>query len=192
MNFPAHMTVEFNDEDRAALKSAQQAFNDGMAPLNERQRLDRATVISGGLRKSDPLTRALAEQYVSAANLKAKITAAQSEVKELERELNKGGVIVRNRGEAHERLATLKRDVDLDQARLIALHHDTLETPRRKAAIHFREQRAEAAKNAALSEAVARKEQELAAEALDRQAEQIAKARLSKAGRGFNRAGNSQ
>lgn len=190
--FPDWMTIEINDEDRANLASTQQAFAASMQGLTEDQQLARATAVAGGLRETDPFTRSLAQQVVDAAKLSDKIKAAQREVKELERNLNTGGVIVRNRGEAHERLANLKRDIGLDHARLIGVHQDTLDTAQRKAAVHFREQRAQEAKNAALADAVARMEQKLEAAAIERQAEEIAKARLMKRGIRFNRAGDSQ
>lgn len=196
MKFPEHMTVELTPQDRADLARARQNFIASMQNLTEAQQLDRATVIAGGLREADPFTRALAQQLIDASKLRDRIKSAQDGVNGLERELRRAGngpdVNPRWRGAKLSRKDDLIQGIENDHARLIALQDDTFETAQRKAAIQFRGQRAEAAKNAALKEAVVRMEQKLEAEAIERQAEQIAKARLSKSGGSFNRAGDSQ
>jgi hypothetical protein len=192
MNFPAHMTIELDDQDRADLAATRTAFIREMQKLSPAQQVDRATVIAGGLRPADPYTRALAQQVLDGEKLRGRITSAQAELKQLERDLRTGGVVVNERGDAFKRQAALKEGLELDQARLIALHEERHDTAQRKAVVQFRADRAERAKAEALSEAVTRKKAELEAETVDQLAEKIARAQLAKTGRPAPKHGDSQ
>jgi hypothetical protein len=157
-----------------------------MRGLNEAQQLDRAKVIASGLREADPYTRAMAQQLVDADTARGEIGRAQSELENIKTDLRQGGYRPRDpqwRGKALVRQEELERQLELAHVRLIGIAEDGLETAQKKAAVHFRETRAQARRDKALVEAVARQEAKIEAEEIERQAEGIARARRMASGR---------
>jgi hypothetical protein len=80
MKIPAHLTIEIAPDEERQLNATHRAFIAEMEQLTPQQRLARATVIAGGIRKRDPLTRALAQQLVDVDRLNSEAKAAQEEI----------------------------------------------------------------------------------------------------------------
>jgi hypothetical protein len=194
MNLPEHMIIELNSQDEADLSAARAKFVADMHVLTDAQKLDRAAVIAGGLREADPLTRAMAQQVVDAAKARTKIEGLQAELKAVEAELKDSSYRREGwRGEVLTRKEALTTELEHTHARLLGIAEADFTTARRKAAVHFRNARAAAAKNAAFNEAIARAEAKLEAEELAAKAEGVAKARRYGLGKAPERsAGNSQ
>jgi hypothetical protein len=195
MRLPAHFNLTLSPDDRADLYTAHQAFLRSMQSLSYDEQLRRARVTASGIRESDPYTKALARQFVDGAEAKAKILRLQNDLKGVERELKEGGYRPKDphwRGAALERKEALQSEIELTHARLLAVAEDKLETAQKKAAVEFRERRQQAAKTAALKNAIATEEARLEAEAIQRQAAAIARSRRMNAGGTDRSAGESQ
>ena len=186
MKLPEHMTITLDDQDKADLRAAQTSFQKSMAGLSGKEQLARARVIAGGIREADPFTRAMAKQVVDAAAHRSEIETLKAELAQTERDLRVGGYKPRDphwRGKALQRQEDLRARIGHAHARLVGIAEDTLATAQKKAAVHFRQARQQAAHAAAVKEAIARAEARLDAEAIDRQAEAIAKSRRMASGR---------
>ena len=195
MNFPAHFNLQLDEQDKADLADAQSTFVASMQGLSEEEQVRRARVTASGIRESDPFTRALARQVVDAADTRAKIVRLQDDLRTVEADLRHGGHRPKNphwRGEALERKEALQREMEQSHARLIGLAEEDFAPAQRKAALHFRERRQQAAKTAAFKEAIAVEEARLEAEDLQRRAAEIARARRMNAGKSGRDAGESQ
>ena len=196
MKLPEHMTIELGPNDKADLNAARRAFIGSMQKLTPEQQLARAQVLSSGIRESDPYTRALAKQVVDGDTARKDIENYRKELAEVERDLRQGGYRPRDpdwRGKALVRQEELQRSIEHAHARLIGIAEDTHATAQKKAAVHFREARQRAAEAAALSEAIARQEAKLDADAIEARAEAIVRGRRLAGGRPTPRnAGESQ
>jgi hypothetical protein len=195
MKLPAYLTITLSANDKAALADAHRAFVSSMRGLTEDQQLARAKVLAAGVRESDPYTRALARQMVDADKARTDVQRADAELERIKADLRTGGYRPREpqwRGAALLRQEELERERENAYARFVGIMEDTLETAQKKGAVHFREARARAETDKALGEAVARQEAKIEAEAIERQAEGIARARRMASGRSSGADGESR
>ena len=172
------MTISPND--RADIAATRRAFIGMMQKLTPKQQSDRAQVIASGIRRADPLTRALAQQLVDVEKVRSAITAKERELAQIEQEVAQGGHRPRDpdwKGRLLARKSDLERGIKIDHAHGLALMEDPLTSAEREAAELFREQRAAAAKTQRIQEAVARKTAEADEADIDALADSIVSAR---------------
>jgi hypothetical protein len=150
------------DADRADLKAAKDTFFNMMSKLTPDQQLARAEVLAAGMRETDPLTRALAQQVVDGHKLRSSIEAHHRELDDLD------GVNLNEyrpkepdfKGRVLSRRHAVEQLIARDMVEVVKLSEDKLEGPQRKAAEYFRELRQRNSRQAAIAEAIARKQAE--------------------------------
>jgi hypothetical protein len=146
--------IEIAPAEERQLDAVRREFIATMQQLTPKQQLARATVIAGGVRKSDPLTRALAQQLVDVDQLNREADAAQSEIDEINatrrlKGYDPGPAMVARRVALEEQIAQAR-------ARQIGILENDLTSARQKAVVAFREATARRDKEQRLAEAVAR------------------------------------
>jgi hypothetical protein len=147
-----------------------------MRGLTPRQQSDRARVLASGIRRSDPLTRALAQQVVDFEGIRDRIDSTQKEIEEIDRDVATGGYRPRDpdwKGRALTRKADLERELKMEHARALDLREDPLSRAEAEFAEHFRAERAAEVRNARIRDAVARKEAEADQADIDALADRI-------------------
>jgi hypothetical protein len=185
--------MEITPQERAKMQLVRNEFVKMMNRLTPQQQSDRAQVIASGIRRADPLTRALAEQFVKFERIRDGITAKEKQIEEIERDVATGGYRPRDpewKGRALTRKADLETEIKMDHARAFALREDPLRKPEREAVEQFRAEQAAAARNERINEAVARKTAEAEQADIDALADRIVSGR--RADRGIRTNGDAQ
>jgi hypothetical protein len=189
MNLPEYQTIEVTADEERQLDGIHRQFLADMAQLTPELRSARASVLAGGIRKSNPLTRALAQQMVDVEKLNRQAEAAQKEIDFINSSRRRRGVDPSPMELA--RREVLQRQVEESRARQLGLLDNDFRSDRRKAVVEFRASAARHRKEARLAEAIA--EQTAAAEEADVQARAAAVVRGKRLGlRQSNKAGEAQ
>ena len=190
MNIPAHQAIDIAPDEERHLNSIRQDFLAEMRALTPEQQQARATVIAGGVRKRDPLTRALAQQIVDVNKLNRQVAEAQSEIDFINSSRRRIGVDPSPTELA--RREALLRQVEEARARQIGIMENDFSSSKRKAVVAFREQAAERQKQQRLADAIAR--QTAAAEQADIEARaaQLVRGKRLAAGKQPSKAGEAQ
>jgi hypothetical protein len=152
--------MNITPNDRQAIITTRAKFRQMMNGLTPQQQSDRARVIAGGIRRTDPLTRALAEQFVTFERIRDGIEAKQKELDQIELDVARGGHRPRDpdwKGRALTRKADLEKEINMDHAHALALREDPLSRAEAEFVDHSRAQQAAEVRNQRISEAVERK-----------------------------------
>jgi hypothetical protein len=190
MKIPAHLTIEIAPDEERQLNATHRAFIAEMEQLTPQQRLARATVIAGGIRKRDPLTRALAQQLVDVDRLNSEAKAAQVEIdffNSSQRRLGHGPTPIQL-----ARREVLQRQVEETRARQIGIAEQSFDSARRKAVVEFREAAERRDREQRLADSVARQTAEAEQAAIDARAAAIVRGKRLGAGKNTGRAGEAQ
>jgi len=190
MKLPAHHTIDIAPDEARRLEAVRREFLTMMQPLDGKQRMARAEVIAGGLRPTNPYTRALAQQFVDIEKLNREAVEAQSEIDEIA---------------AHRRLkgfdpapALVARKVALEdhiarlRARQVGIVENDLGTAKAKAVVRFREEAASSARQERLAEAIARQTAEAEQAEIEARAAQVVRGKRIGAGKQPSKAGEAQ
>jgi hypothetical protein len=190
MKLPAYQTIDITTDEERQLDGIHRDFLSEMRQLDSKAQLARATVIAGGLRQRDPLTRALARQLVDIDKLNREAKAAQEEVDYINSSRRRTGLDPSPSDLA--RRETLQRQIEEARARQLGIMETDFSSAKRKAVVQFREQAAERVKQQRLAEAIAR--QTVEAEAADIEARAAAVVRGKRLGLGGtpSKAGEAQ
>jgi hypothetical protein len=189
LKLPEHQTIEVSAEEERRLASIHRDFIAMMEPLDAKQRIARATVIAGGLRAADPLTRALATQMVEVDKLNREAAEMQAEVDEIAATRRLKGVdpspaLLGRKAKLEEQIAQIR-------AKQIGIVEKDFSTDKRKAVIEFREAAAREQKQARLAEAIARKTAEAEQADIDARAAQVVHGKRIGAGKPANKSGEA-
>jgi hypothetical protein len=190
MNLPAHQTIDITPDEERQLDGIHREFISTMRELTPKQQLARASVWAGGVRKADPLTRALAQQIVDVDTLNREASAAQEEIDFInssQRRLGRGPTPIEL-----ARREALQQQVEQARARQLGIMERDFSTARRKAAVEFRERAARQANEAKLAESIARQTAEAEQAAIDARAAAIVRGKRLGAGNPPSRAGEAQ
>jgi hypothetical protein len=190
MNLPAHQTIDITPDEERQLDGIHREFISTMRQLTPKQQLARASVWAGGVRKADPLTRALAQQIVDVDTLNREASAAQAEIDWInssQRRLGRGPTPIEL-----ARREALQQQVEQARARQLGIMERDFSTARRKAAVEFRERAARQAKEAKLAEAITRQTAEAEQADIEARAAAVVRGKRLGAGKQPSRANEAQ
>jgi hypothetical protein len=187
MNIPH---IEIAPEEARQLEEVRRGFATEMSQLDRKAQLARATVIAGGIRKRDPLTRALAQQMVDVDRLNRQAEAAEREIAEIDatrrvKGYDPGPAMLGRKVQLEEHIAKLR-------ARQIGIVESDLTSARQKAVKSFREEAQRRDKEQRLADAITRQTAEAEQADIEARAAQIVRGKRLGAGKAPSKAGEAQ
>jgi hypothetical protein len=190
MKLPAYQAIQLTADEERQLEAVRREFISEMNQLTPKQQLARATVIAGGIRQRDALTRALARQIVDVDKLNRQASAAQEEVDWInssQRRLGRGPTPIEL-----ARREALQQQIEQARARQVGIMERDFSGAKRKAVVEFREAAQRRDRENRLAEAITR--QTAASEQADIEARAAAVVRGKRlgAGKAPSRAGEAQ
>jgi hypothetical protein len=189
MKLPEYQTIEISPDEARQLEATRRQFVADMGQLTPQQRIARATVIAGGIRSADPLTRSLAQQIVDIDKLNREAQAAQDEVDFINSSRRRLGVDPSPVQLA--RREVLQRQVEEARARQIGIAEKDFSSAQRKAVVAWREAAARRLKEQRLAEAIARQTAEAEQADIDARAAAVVRGKRLGAGKSAGKAGEA-